>query len=190
MLKKVFLVLIISILMLSISGCTDKVVEESLVDTGVVTNTISDDASSQSLMPIDDLSENYEFLGSRDLSAEKVGSEYISVEGIEGGSEGLYIYLNSTDLYIDVIEMNSSSSAEEFIVQYKAGFRELSSGSRFTEESISDHSTVRILEYVTIDKANIPRYTYIWSNDKFVFVVGGATDDYVVLSELAEATGY
>lgn len=190
MLKKVFLVLIISILMLSISGCTDEVVEETPVDSDIVSNTISEDTSSQSLMPVDDLPENYEFLGSRDLSAEKVEGEYVSVEGIEAGSEGLYMYLNSTDVYIDVIEMSSSSSAEEFIVQYKAGFRELSSGSRFAEESINGHSTERILEYVTIDKANIPRYTYIWSNDRFVFVVGGATDDYAVLSELAEATGY
>ncbi len=190
MLKKVFLVLVISILILSISGCTDELDEETPVDTGVVADTISDDASAQSLMPVDDLPENYEFLGSRELSPEKVEAEYVSVEGIENGSEGLYKYLDSTDLHINVIEMNSSSSAEEFIIQYKAGFKELSSEPRFTEESINDHSVVRILKYVTHGEGQIPRYTYIWNNDRFVFVVGGTTDDYVILSDLAEATGY
>ncbi len=189
MLKKIILVLIICVFMLSISGCTDEVVEKTPENTDI-TNTISEGASGQSLMPVDDLPEGYEFLGSRELSAEKVENEYVSVEGFVAGSEGLYMYLDSTDVYVDAIEMESSVSAEDLIVQYKAGFRELSSGSRFTEEIVNGHSTVRILEYVTVDKDNTPRYTYIWNNGNFVFVVGGATDDHVVLSTLAEATGY
>lgn len=189
MFKKVFLVLIISVLMLSISGCTDEVVEETPIDAGVA-DTISDNASSRSLMPVDDLPENYEFLGFIEMSSEKVEAEYVSVEGIVNGSEGLYKYMDSTDLHINIVEMNSSSSAEEFITQYKAGYKELSSGQRFTEESINGHSTERILKYVTHGEGQIPRYTYIWSNDRFVFVVGGTTDDHVILSDLAEATGY
>ncbi|MDY0386011.1 MAG: hypothetical protein RBT65_02550 [Methanolobus sp.] len=189
MLKKVFFVLIISILILSISGCTDEVVEETPVDASVA-DTIPDDANSLNLMPVDDLPENYEFLGFLEMSSENVEAEYVSVEGIVNGSEGLYKYMDSTDLHINIIEMNSSSSAEEFITQYKAEFKELSSGQRFTEESINGHSTVRILKYVTHGEGQIPRYTYIWNNDKFVFVVGGTTDDHVILSNLAEATGY
>ncbi|WP_292468144.1 hypothetical protein [Methanolobus sp.] len=195
MIKKVFLVLIISILMLSISGCTDKAIKETPAETDLTTNTseihtIPDDSGSLSLVPADNLPESYEFLGSRELSIEKIEGEYISVPGIIDGSEGLYTYLDSTDVYVDVIEMNSSVSAEEFIAEFKAGFREYPDGGRFTEVSFNGHSAVRILEYILIDTNDVKRYTYIWNNDKFVFVVGGATDDYAVLSNLAEATGY
>jgi hypothetical protein len=187
MLKKILLVLIISIFMLSISGCTDEVVEEIPENTDL-TNTISADVSSQSLVPMDNLPESYEFLGSRDLSVGHIEYEYVPVEGIVAGLEGLYMYLNSTDVYVDVIELNSSISAEDFIVQYKADFKELSTGQRFTEVSINGHSAIRILKYS--GASNSPRYTYIWSNGKFVFVVGGATDDSDVLLTLAESTGY
>ncbi|WP_094229037.1 hypothetical protein [Methanolobus psychrotolerans] len=184
MIKKILLVLTISILMLSISGCTDEVTEETPV------NAIPEGSTSQSLVPADNLPQNYEFLGSLELSVEKIGRSYVPVYGLVGGYEGLYMYLDTTDVYVDVIELDSSASAENFIAQYKASFTELSSGERFTELVINDNSATRIVEYSTIGKDNVPRYTYIWSNDKFVFVVGGATDDYVVLSTLAESTGY
>lgn len=183
--------------MLSISGCTDEVVEETPantdndITTDVMVDTISDDSTSQELIPSESLPDNYEFLGVRDLSVEAVEKEYVSVTGMIGASEGLYMYMDSTDVYIDVIEMEDMTSAEGFIDEYRSGFKSLSVGEgRFTDVTFNDHSAVRILNYVTDDTSNVKRYTYIWNNGNFVFVVGGATDDYAVLSELAEATGY
>ncbi|WP_340820240.1 hypothetical protein [Methanolobus sp. WCC4] len=198
MIKKVLFVLIISILILSISGCTDEVVEDTPANTevtGVTTNTVIDtipaDYGGQELVPMESLPESYELLGVRELSVEYVEDKYVSVSGIIGASEGLYMYMDSIDVYVDVIEMSDSTSAEEFITEYKAGFRSLSVGEgRFTDVSFNKHSAVRILEYVTVDTNDVKRYNYIWNNGKFVFVVGGATDDYTVLGELAEATGY
>ncbi|MEZ5335532.1 MAG: hypothetical protein R2741_10000 [Methanolobus sp.] len=200
MFKKIFLVLMISALILSISGCTDEVVEETpantddltdATDTAVVADTISADSQVQDLLPVENIPEGYEFLGSRDLAIEKIEKEYVSVNGTVAGVEGLYMYQDSTDVYIDVIELDSQLSAEEFITEYKAGFNELRSGDdRFKDVTINGHSAVQILEYLTIDINNVKRYTYIWNNGKFVFVVGGATDDSTVLSEIAEATGY
>ncbi|WMW26173.1 hypothetical protein RE474_05520 [Methanolobus sediminis] len=185
--KKMILVLILSILMLSISGCTDEVVEETPASSA---GSITDSETTADLVPIDNLPENYELLGIRDLSAETVGSEYAVVEGIVGGSEGLYTNAESTDVYVDVIETNSAENAEEFINAYKGEFSDLAVGDRFTDVSINGHSAVQILDYVIVGMEDAKRYTYIWSNGKFVFVVGGATEDSEVLLTLAESTGY
>ncbi len=196
MIKKLVLILTLSILILSISGCTDEAVESAPENNlteegdGTVVKTISDSDSSQDLVPTAGLPGSYEFLGSRGLSIEKIEGEYANVPGIVAGYEGLYMYMDSTDLYIDVIEMESPSSAEELIVQYREGFRQLPNGDRFTEDSINGHSVLRIVEYSTINMDDVERYTYIWNNDRFVFVVGGATEDYYVLRTLAESTGY
>lgn len=196
--KKILLVLILSILMLSISGCTDEVVEETPVTTEnvseseVVTtaDTIADSATIVDLVPTENLPANYELLGTRELSAETVGSDYSVIGGVVGGLEGLYTYMESTDVYVDVIETSSAENAEEFISSYKDEFSNLAVGDRFTETSVNGHSAVQILDYATIGTNDVKRYTYIWSNGKFVFVVGGATDDSDVLLTLAESTGY
>ncbi|WP_143072333.1 hypothetical protein [Methanolobus profundi] len=185
--------------MLSISGCTDEVIEETPADADVddvgnttdVIATIPADAGTSDLVPSEDLPASYEFLGVRELSAEYVGEEYVSISGVIGASEGLYMYQDSTDVYIDVIEMEDTTSAEAFISEYRSGFSSLSVGeSRFTDVSLNGHSAVRILQYITMETSNVKRYTYVWNNGEYVFIVGGATDDYAVLSGLAEATGY
>ena len=195
--KKVFLILILTILMLSISGCTDEVVEETpatenvseVIDV-VTADPIADSAAMADLVPTENLPDNYELLGTREMSAETVGNDYAVVEGIVGGAEGLYTYMGSTDVYIDVIETGSAENAEEFITAYKSEFSNLRVGDRFTDVSVNGHSTVQILEYATVGMEDVERYTYIWSNGKFVFVVGGATEDSDVLITLAESTGY
>lgn len=205
MLKKMFLVLMISALILSISGCTDKTVNnqpqestDNVTDNNVTDNTdkitvdtISEDAEIQNLVPVDSIPEGYEFLGSHNLTAEYIGNEYISFEGINAGHEGLYMYNESTNAYIDIVEFESQSAAENFITGYMATFDELKSADdRFTDTVINDHSAVQILEYETINSETAKRYTYIWNNGRYVFVVGGATDNSTILKDLAEATGY
>jgi hypothetical protein len=183
--KKIILVLILSILVLSMSGCTDEVVEET-----PATDSIADSATTADLVPTDNLPENYELLGIRDLSADAVGSDYIVIEGIVKGSEAFYTYADSTDVYVDVIETSSAETAEEFITAYKGEFNNLAVGERFTDVSINGHSAVRILDYATVGMNDVERHTYIWNNGKYVFVVGGATEDETVVGALAEATGY
>jgi hypothetical protein len=204
--NKIFLVLILSILVLSMSGCTDEVADETpassdtpadnVSDVQAADNvsdsvdTINDSAAIADLIPEDDIPENFELLGIRNLTAEDVGDDYVSIDGTVGGLEGLYMYMDSTDLYIDIIETSSNESAENFISKYKAGFKSLAVGDRFTNVSVNGHAAIRILEYATVGMEHAGRYTYIWNNGKFVFVVGGATEDADVLLALAESTGY
>ncbi|WP_321430091.1 hypothetical protein [uncultured Methanolobus sp.] len=217
--KKIILVLILSLLVLSMSGCTDEVADESPADSDTPADNVSDSAdvmpgdSANSdvqaadnvsdsvdtindsaviadLIPEDDIPENFELLGIRNLTAEDVGDDYVSIDGTLGGLEGLYMYMDSTDLYIDIIETSSNESAENFITMYKAEFKSLAVGDRFTNVSVNGHAAVRILEYATVGTEHVGRYTYIWNNGKFVFVVSGATENTDVLLALAESTGY
>jgi hypothetical protein len=217
--KKIFLVLFLSILVLSMSGCTDEVADETpaisdtpadnVSDSADVVpedsansdvqaadnvsdsvDTINDSAVIADLIPEDDIPENFELLGIRNLTAEDVGDDYVSIDGTVGGLEGLYMYMDSTDLYIDIIETSSNESAENFITTYKAEFKSLAVGDRFTDVSVNGHTAVQILDYATVGMEDVKRYTYIWNNGKFVFVVGGATEDADVLLALAESTGY
>ncbi|TQD28201.1 hypothetical protein [Methanolobus vulcani] len=199
MFKKIITVLLISLLILSISGCTDEVVEETPATesdnvtttiTTVTVDNIPEGSNSTGLLPVDVLPDGYVFLGSHELSIDDVEGDYVSVSGILGGAEGFYKYQDSTDAYINIIELNSTSSAEEFITEYQAGFNGLRSGDRFTDVSVNEHSAVMVLEYVTIGTSDIERHTYIWNNGVYVFVVHGATEDETVVSMLAEATGY
>ncbi|WP_406660538.1 hypothetical protein V7O66_11915 [Methanolobus sp. ZRKC3] len=167
MIKKLTLVSTLLVLMLAVSGCTDSPVDgEDIV-----------------------LPEGYEYLGSPPMSVEDVKEDYVSIDGIVGASESLYKY-SDVDLYIDMIELESSDIAEEFIVQYKAEFKQMTAGSRFTEVSFNDHPATVIQEHVTVGAEQVPRYTYIWANGNFVYVVGGNTDDSEILKGLAESTGF
>ncbi len=192
MVNKLVLVSALIIMMLFVSGCTDEQNPDSGQEnnvTDVGENADITEMSAEDLATVDDLPESYEYLGAPTLTVEEVQREYVNSSGITDASEGFY-KADSVDLYIDVIELESPEIAEEFVSEYRSGFRELASGTRFTEESFNDHSAVRIKTYSTVGGEDVPRYTYIWSNDRFVFVVGGATEDYTMLSTIAEATGY
>lgn len=182
MVNKLLLVSALIMMMLFVSGCTD----EQVPDGGQ--EDISD-MSAEELAVVEDLPEGYEYLGAPSLTVEEVQREYVNTSGIVAAAEGLY-RSGSVDLYIEVIEMESPEMAEGFISEYRSGFKELASGTRFAEETFNDHSALRIKTYSTVGGEQVPRYTYIWSNDSFVFVVGGATEDYSMLLSLAESTGY
>jgi uncharacterized lipoprotein YehR (DUF1307 family) len=165
MVNKLTLVSVLLILMLAVSGCTD-----------------SSKNNKENGLP-----EGYEYLGDRSISIDKVISEYISIDGIVGASESLYKY-SDVDLYVDTIEMENSEVAEDFIVQYKAEFKQMTDDTRFTDVSFNDHSAVAIKQHVVIGNEQVPRYSYIWSSGNFVYVLSGSTSDIAILQTLAEST--
>lgn len=165
MINKFTLVSALLIIMLAISGCTDSPENNKGAD----------------------LPEGYEYLGDRSLSIDDVKDDYVSIDGIVSASESLYMN-SDVDLYIDMIEMENSELAEDFIVQYKDEFSQMMDGSRFTDVSFNDHSAVAIKEHVVVGGKQVPRYSYVWSNGNFVYVLGGSTDDMSILQTLAEST--
>ena len=193
MVNKLILVSVLIMMMLLVSGCTDEQNPDSgqeIIDTVEAgNNTDIAEMSADDLTIIAALPEGYEYLGAPSLTVEDVWEEYVNISGIVAASEGLY-KKGDVDLYVDVIEMESPELAEEFVSEYMSGFKELPSGSRFEEDSFNGHSATRIKTYSTVGGEQVARYTYIWSNENFVFVVGGATDDYSIVRTLAEATGY
>ncbi|MDK2834815.1 MAG: hypothetical protein PWP63_1902 [Methanolobus sp.] len=132
----------------------------------------------------------FEYLGSRAMTADEVSRQYVTVSDLTGAAEGLYQNASAVDYYIHAIELESSSAAENFVEQYKATFRPLSSGERFTEDSFNGHAATRINTYTTADGTQAARYKYIWSNENFVIVVGGNSANHESVRALAEATGY
>ncbi|WP_407355371.1 hypothetical protein [Methanolobus sp. WCC5] len=163
---------------LSLSGC---------VGNGEIKGTMSG-VNAADLVSLEDAS-GFEFLGQRMLSAEDVSRQYVEVSGLVDGAEGFY-QADGVDFYIHAMEFGSSSEAEDFVGQYKATFKPLSSGERFVEESFNGHGATRITTSTTFNGNPVARYHYIWSNEHFVIVVGGNSADPAYISSLAEATGY
>lgn len=193
MVNKLILVSALIIMMLFVSGCTDEQGPDGGQEVNNTTNTGVDadisGMSAENLVAISDLPDGYEYIGSPSMTVEDVRNEYVNMSGIVAAAEGLY-KSGDVDLYVDVIEMESPELAEEFVSEYMSGFKELPSGTRFAEDSFNGHSVTVIKTYSTIGAEQVPRYTYIWSNENFVFVVGGATSDTSLPRALAESTGY
>jgi hypothetical protein len=137
------------------------------------------------------LPDSFEYVASLPLSVDKIKSDYKAenVSGILEGAEGIY-KSNESDFFVDVIECENSSTADDLIFAYKSSFSPLSTGSRFVEESFNGHFAVKITKYVTVGGEQVPRYTYIWKHENYVFVVFGNSDDSTLVKELAEATGF
>jgi hypothetical protein len=168
----------IMILTLALSGCIGGNDDGSMSEVKAIDIVVVEDAT------------GFEYLGSRAMTASEVSREYVNVSDTTDAAEGLYQDTNAVDYYIHAIELESSSAAEDFIEQYKATFKPLSSGERFAEETLNDHEATRINTYTTSGGTQVARYKYIWSNESFVIVVGGNSADYESIRALAEATGY
>ncbi|TGC06785.1 hypothetical protein CUN85_12560 [Methanolobus halotolerans] len=164
-------------LTLSLSGCID----------GDGGNDMSE-ASATEIVVVEDAS-GYEYLGSRSMDVSDVSRQYVDVSDADA-AEGLYQDANAVDYYIHAIELENSSEAEDFVERYKATFRPLNSGERFTEESFNDHEATRINTYTTSGATQTARYRYVWTSENFVMVVGGNSQDPEDIRTLAEATGY
>jgi hypothetical protein len=183
MLKKVLIVISLFVLFVSMSGCLNNT-QSTDVEASYVALT------PQELIVVKELPTGFEYLGAPSMSIGDVQRDYVATAGIKSAAEGLYKYSDKIDFNIDVIEMDNTTAAENLISQYKAGFKELPAGDRFTEESFNGHSSTIIKKYVVSGGQDVPRYVYIWNNDNFVFVVSGATDDSALLRTFVESTGY
>jgi len=168
--------LALMMLILALSGCINDSTDGNGLDTTDIA--VVENAS------------GFEYLGSREMTSSEVSNEYVNVSGNVDAVEGFYQDRNSVDYYVHAIKLDSDSAAEDFVEQYKATFRPLSSGGRFSEETINEHEATRITTYVTSGGTQVARYKYIWTNESSVIVVGGNAASSSPVRALAEATGY
>ncbi|WP_292390506.1 hypothetical protein [Methanosarcina sp. UBA5] len=163
----------------------------SITDSSNSGTGVNSTESAADISKLKNLPEGFEYVGSTTLNASDIKIDYNAenVSKVVGGSEGMYKY-NESDFYLDVIEFGNAEATTNLIDAYKSSFKPLTEGSRFVDESFNGHSAVRIADYVTIEGKEVPRYSYIWSNGNYVFVVTGTTADDSLVRQLAEATGY
>lgn len=191
--KSIALISVFAVLMIAFSGCVDN-------NPPAVNGTDSDnpepnaisDEDTAGISTLETLPAGFEYIDTIQLSPDEVKSTYKAenVSGVLNVSEGIYKDSNETNYYIDVIELEDEEVANNFISAYKASFKPLNSGSRFTDESFNGHSAVKILNYITVGGKSVSRYTYIWNNENYVIVVFGNTAEEAPIRQLAEATRY
>lgn len=190
--KSIALISVFAVLMIAFSGCVDNTPAVNGTDSdNPETNPISDDDAA-GVSTIENLPAGFEYVDTISFSIDEIKSNYEAenVTGILTGSEGIYRDSNSTDYYVDAIELEDEEAANNLIDAYKSSFPPLSSGSRFTDVSFNGHSAVKITDYITSGGETVPRYSYIWSNENYVIVVFGNTAEEAPIKQLAEATGY
>lgn len=191
--KSITLISVFAVLMIAFSGCVDN---NAPADNGTdsenpETNVISDENVS-GISTLETLPAGFEHVITLPLITDEIKSNYNAenVSGILEGSEGVYNGSNETDYYIDVIKLEDEEAANNLITAYKSSFPPLNNVSRFTDESFNGHSAVKITDYITSGGKTVPRYSYIWSNENYVIVVFGNTDEASSVRRLAETTGY
>jgi len=196
--KCMTLISVLAVLMIAFSGCVDK---NTPADNGtnsanpeakVEAKAISSDDNTSGVSTLETVPAGFEYVITIPLISEEINRSYNTenVSGILEGSEGVYTGSNETDYYIDVIKLENTEAAGNFITAYKSSFPPLDNVSRFTDESFNGHSAVKITDYTTFGGETVPRYSYIWSNENYVIVVFGNTDEVSLVKQLAEATGY
>jgi hypothetical protein len=191
--KIIALISSLAILMIAFSGCVgdnNKLAANGTEPNGSEATTISGQSVAE-ISKLKTLPAGFEYIGSFPLNENDTKNNY-RVENSElvAGSEGAYADSNKTNFYIDVIEFKDSETAKNFIEKHKATFPPLEEGSRFVEETFNGHSAVKITDSITSGGKQIPRYTYIWNNEKYVIAVFGNTAESSQVRQLAEATGY
>ena len=129
----------------------------------------------------------FEYLDALPTSIDDIKSEYADITGIVDVVGAIYQNTDSVEVHVILVECEDNTVAEEFVNQYKSGFPPLVRGTRFVEESFNNHFATRITDYSTVNGEQIPRYTYIWYNEIFVFIIKGNTADYTLTRALAVA---
>jgi hypothetical protein len=196
--KCMTLISVLAVLMIAFSGCVDK---NTPADNGtnsanpeakVEAKAISNDDNTSGVSTLETVPAGFEYVITLPLISEEINRSYNTenVSGILEGSEGVYKGSNETDYYIDVIKLENKEAADNLITAYKSSFPPLQNVSRFTDESFNGHSAVKITDYTTFGGKTVPRYTYVWSNENYVIVVFGNTDEESPVKQLAMATGY
>ncbi|UGV40370.1 hypothetical protein J7W08_09845 [Methanococcoides orientis] len=176
---KVLMISLIALLLVAMSGCTEPAEPED----PVTTVNLSVDG-----VVLENIPEGFEYLGARSLEVEDIKADYADVSGIVQASEGIY-QLDFVDYFITAIELESNDAAEQFTTTYKAGFPDLVIEG-FVEESFNGHDATLITKHITLNGKQVPRYHYVWTNENFVFLVKGNTNDSMTVLDLAKATGF
>ncbi|MDF1532389.1 MAG: hypothetical protein P1P72_08770 [ANME-2 cluster archaeon] len=178
---------LISIIVLS--GCTDNTGNKDMAD--IPEDTSSSDNTSiipgnLSLMVIvDPLPDGYEILGTPPISDDY--AQYS--ENIIDAREGAYRDTENTDVFLDIIELDSKQAALDFISRYKSQYIPLKTIERFTTISFNGHEATRIVQYRNSGGSQIPKYQIIWKKENLVFLVRSNSHLESSSLELAKATG-
>ena len=180
--KKIMLIFSLTVLAIVMSGCVDP------NDTPEVT-TGNEVLTAANLTVVQNIPAGSEYLGAPPISVDDIKSDYVDVAGIVDAAEGIYKDADSIEMRITVVELENNTAADEFVDQYKLSIPPLAKGDRFVEESFNGHFSTRIAYYPTVNGEQVPRYSYLWSNGNFAFIVYGNTADYTLTRALAEATG-
>ena len=180
--KKIMLIFSLTVLAIVMSGCVDP-------NDTPETTTGNEELTAANLIVVNNIPSGFEYLGAPPTSVDDIKNEFVDVTGIVDAAEGIYQDADSVELRITVVELEDNTAADEFVNEYKLSLPPLARGTQFVEESFNDHFATRIMDYTTVGGEQVPRYAYLWSNDNFVFVVNGNTDDYTLTRALAEATG-
>ena len=179
--KKNMLIFSLTVLAIVMSGCIDP------NDTPEVT-TGNEEFTAANLIVVQNPA-GFEYLGAPPTSIDEIKSDYVNVAGIVDAAEGIYQNADSVEVHIIVVECEDSTAADEFVDQYKLSIPPLARGTQFVEESFNGHFATRIMDYTTMGGEQVARYSYLWSNNNFVFIVNGNTEDYTLTRTLADATG-
>lgn len=182
--KTVASILLISIFLLS--GCIEDTDTEIINNPDNTSSGIDqDNFSLDSLVMVENLPSGYEYLGSLPITDYNEFSENI----IES-KEGAYRDDDNYDVFLDIIELDSESTAVEFILSYKANYEPLAIEDRFTSLSFNGHDATRITEYKYSGGTQLPKYQIIWNNDNIVFIIRSNSNLENSAMNLAIATGY
>ena len=177
--KKVMLIFSLTVLAITMSGCIDP-------------NDTLETLTAADLIVVQNIPTGFEYLGAppESKTLPEVKLKYIETsDSIIGAREGFYRDSGNEDTYIMVIECTTPDVAESLVNEHRSQFNSLAVGQRFMEDQFNGHSVVRIMDYRLFDSEQVPSYSYVWSNEKFVFIVKGNTADYTLTRALAEATG-
>ena len=180
--KKIMLIFLLTVLTIVMSGCIDP-------NDTPETTTGNEEMTAADLIVVQNIPSGFEYLGAPPISVDDIKSDYVNVAGIVDAAEDIYKDTDSVEVRITVVELENNTAADEFVNQYKLSIPPLTRGDQFVEESFNEHFATRIVYYPTVGGEQVPRYSYLWSNDNFVFIVDGNTADYTLTRALAEATG-
>lgn len=136
-----------------------------------------------SMVMVVHLPAGYEYIGSVNIS------DYNGLSSnIIKAKEGLYRDRDNIDVFLDIVELKSSTDATDLVTKYKATFEpkvNIPENNPFSDEFFNGHSATRIR---TIRNQK-PKYQIVWNTDRLVFIVRSNSEQEYSAQEIAKATG-